>query len=322
MKSPRLMDQVRQAIRLRHYSLRTEEAYTQWIRRYIYFHNKRHPADMAEPEITAFLSHLATDKHVAASIQNQALSALLFLYKEVLKLDLDWLNDIVRAKRPVRVPVVLSKEQVGKLLSGLEGKNKLVAQLLYGSGMRLMEGLRLRVGDIDFDYEKIIVRNGKGGKDRATVLPSTLIKPLISHLDETRILFQRDRESGCRGVFLPHALGRKYPKAEYEWSWQYVFPSGNLSKDPRSGIVRRHHLCEKNLQRAIKRVAYRLQFSKRVTTHTLRYSFATHLLESGADIRTVQELLGHKDVKTTQIVAPGVLPPATLVRPEHRTHMF
>ncbi|HEC11827.1 MAG TPA: integron integrase [Acidiferrobacteraceae bacterium] len=301
MSPIRLMDQVRNAIRVRHYSLRTEQAYTQWIRRFIYYHNKRHPVEMGETEITAFLTHLAVEKHVSPSTQNQALSALLFLYKQVLKLELEWLDDIVRAKRPVRVPVVLSVPEVRVLLGQLKGTNKLLGVLLYGTGMRITEALRLRVGDIDFSYKQIIVRSGKGAKDRRTILPERLIPALKRQLEYARSLYQQDMEEGFGRVYLPYALMRKYPNADREWIWQYVFPSKQRSVDPRSNVVRRHHWYDKNLQRAIKDAARRLNLSKRVTTHTLRHCFATHLLQDGADIRTVQELLGHKDVKTTQI---------------------
>lgn len=315
MTTPRLMDQVRETLRVRHYAIRTEESYCQWIRRFILFHNKRHPSSMGEPEITAFLSYLAVTKHVAASTQNQALSALLFLYKEVLNMELPWLNDVVRAKRPKRLPVVLPRNDVIRLLDRLEGTNQLVAYLLYGTGMRLLEALRLRVRDIDFTYRQIIIRQGKGGKDRRTVLPETLIEPLKQQLSKARLLHNNDLEEGFGRVQLPYALARKYPSANREWGWQYVFPSKNRSKDPRSDHVGRHHVHHQNLQRSIKRVVRELGFVQGVTTHTLRHCFATHLLEDGYDIRTVQELLGHKDVRTTQLVALGVLPPATLVHP-------
>ena len=301
MENPRLLDQVRDAIRLRHYSLRTEASYLQWIKRFILFHNKRHPRDMGEQEITAFLTHLAVDKNVAASTQNQALSAILFLYKEVLGQELGWLDSVVRAKRSVRVPEVLSPEQVHRLLRQLKGVHQLVARLLYGTGMRLMEAVRLRVQDVDFHYRQITVRNGKGNKDRVTVLPDALIEPLKAHLVRVRELHKKDLAEGFGRVYLPFALAEKYPNAEREWPWQYVFPAPTRSEDPKSQEVRRHHLCEQNLQRAIKQAASDLGLSTRVRTHTLRHSFATHLLESGQDIRTVQELLGHSDVKTTMI---------------------
>ena len=320
MTQPRLLDQVRDNLRVHHYSLRTEDAYIQWIKRFIYFHNKRHPNDMGEPEITAFLTHLAVDRNVAASTQNQALSAILFLYKKVLKKELEWLDDVVRAKRPSRIPIVLDRDELKPLLNHLTGTNQLLGYLLYGTGMRIMEALRLRVGDIDFSYQQIIVRSGKGNKDRVTILPERLIPHLKRQLEKTRILHNQDLENGYGRVYLPHALSRKYPTADREWKWQYVFPSDNMSKDPVSGGTGRHHLHDKNLQRAIKSAAYKLDMSKRVTTHTLRHCFATHLLEDGYDIRTVQELLGHKDVKTTQIYthvmkkgAKGVRSPVELL---------
>lgn len=301
MNKPRLLDQIRDALRVRHYSIRTEESYVDWIKRFILFHDKRHPAEMGEQEISAFLTYLAATKNVAASTQNQALAAILFLYKRVLERDLDWMDNIVRAKRAERIPEVLSPQQVRGLLDRLEGTNQLIARLLYGTGMRLMEGLRLRVCDVDFHYRQITVRSGKGNKDRVTVLPDSLIEPLKAHLRRAKSLHDRDLSEGYGGVYLPHALEHKYPNAAREWKWQYVFPSFKRSVDPRSGIERRHHVFEKSLQRAIKQAASDLKFSRRVSTHTLRHSFATHLLESGADIRTVQELLGHSDVKTTMI---------------------
>jgi integron integrase len=301
MSKPRLSEQVRDQMRLHHYSLRTEETYLHWIKRYILFHGKRHPAEMGEQEITAFLTHLAVDKNVAASTQNQALAAVLFLYKKVLNQELEWMDGVVRAKRHVRIPEVMSPQQVKALLRELKGTHQLMARLLYGTGMRLMEAIRLRVRDINFDYRQITVRSGKGGKDRVTVLPDSLMNPLKIHLSRVRTLHKSDLAEGYGRVYLPHALDRKYQNANREWGWQYVFPSQQRSEDPRSNEIRRHHLDEKNLQRAIKQAAMHLGFSGKVTTHTLRHSFATHLLESGQDIRTVQELLGHSDVKTTMI---------------------
>ncbi len=298
---PRLLDQVRSAIRVRHYSLRTETAYLQWIKRYILFHGKRHPVEMGEPEVTKFLSWLATERKVAPSTQNQALSAILFLYKHVLNIKLEWLDDVVRAKRPAHVPVVLTRSEVRALISSIRGVNNLIANLLYGTGMRLTEGLRLRIQDIDFDYRQIIIRSGKGNKDRHTVLPEKLISPLQEQIEYALQIHERDIADGFGEVYLPYALARKYPNAAREPGWQYVFPSSRRSIDPRDGVTRRHHADEKNLQRAIKQAVRRIGLNKRVTTHTLRHSFATHLLESGYDIRTVQELLGHKDVKTTMI---------------------
>ena len=301
MDKPRLLDQVRDSLRLRHYSLRTEATYIQWIKRFILYHEKRHPLEMGEQEITAFLTHLAVDRHVAPSTQNQALAAILFLYKEVLERELDWMDDIVRAKRPVRIPEVLSPEQVRRLIDQLEGTHQLMARLLYGTGMRLMEAVRLRVRDVDFHYRQITVRNGKGNKDRVTVLPGLLFEPLKAHLVRVKALHEKDLAEGFGHVYLPYALARKYPSAEREWGWQYVFPASTRSTDPRSGAVRRHHVFEQNLQRAIRQAVMNLGFPGRVSTHTLRHSFATHLLEGGSDIRTVQELLGHADVKTTMI---------------------
>ncbi|WP_232020225.1 integron integrase [Sulfuriflexus mobilis] len=321
MSKPRLLDSVRDAIRTRHYSPRTEESYTHWIKRYIFFHNKRHPSEMGETEITAFLSHLATDKHVAASTQNQALSALLFLYKHVLNIELDWLDDIVRAKRPKRLPTVLTQEQVASLLDHLPARYQLFCRLMYGTGMRLLETARVRVQDIDFDYKQIIVRSGKGNKDRVTILPESLIESLKHHLIRVKALHQRDLSEGFGNVYLPFALSRKYPNADREWGWQYVFPADTRSKDPRSGIIRRHHIYDKTVNRALRRAAQMINSTKHITSHALRHSFATHLLESGYDIRTIQALLGHKDVKTTMIVAPGVLPSATLVHPVRRIPM-
>jgi integron integrase len=301
MSKPRLFEQVRDQMRLLHYSLRTEETYLHWIKRYILFHGKRHPAEMGEREITAFLTHLAVDKNVAASTQNQALAAVLFLYKKVLNQELDWMEGIVRARRPVRIPEVMSPQQVKALLHALTGTHQLIARLLYGTGMRLMEAIRLRVRDINFDYRQITVRSGKGGKDRVTVLPDSLMNPLKIHLARVRTLHKADLAEGYGQVYLPHALDRKYKNADREWGWQYVFPSQKRSEDPLSNMIRRHHVDEKGLQRAIKQAAMQLRYSGKVTTHTLRHSFATHLLENGQDIRTVQELLGHSDVKTTMI---------------------
>lgn len=301
MKQPRLLDQVREALRVRHYSLRTEESYTHWIKRFILFHNKRHPKDMGKPEVESFLSFLTTHKNVASSTQNQALSAILFLYKQVLKQEIDWIENVVRAKRPKRLPVVLPRSDVSRILNQLEGRNKLVGMMLYGAGMRLMEVLRLRVQDINFEYRQIIVRSGKGDKDRVTVLPEVLVEQLESHLLTVKEQHMRDLEEGFGTVYLPHALARKYPKADREWGWQYVFPSDNRSVDPLSGVIRRHHIYEKNFARAVKRVAVKLGMPRRVSSHTFRHCFATHLLEDGYDIRTVQELLGHKYVKTTMI---------------------
>jgi len=301
MEQPRLLDRVREAIRVRHYSLRTEQSYIQWIRRFILFHDKRHPDAMGEPEISAFLSHLAVDRKVSASTQNQALSAILFLYQKVLEHKLDWLDDVVRAKRPRRLPVVLTQNEAGALLAEISGINGLIARLLYGTGMRQMECLRLRVKDVDFHYRQIHVRSGKGDKDRVTILPDRLRDDLKTQMKNAYQRHQRDLSEGFGETRLPYALSRKYPNAGREWGWQFVFPSTNRSADPYCGTIRRHHWHHTNLHRAIKQAARTLTLTKPVSSHTLRHSFATHLIENGYDIRTVQELLGHKDVRTTQI---------------------
>jgi integron integrase len=298
---PRLLDRLRDAIRTRHYSRRTEEAYSYWTKRFIYFNGKRHPAEMGEAEVTAFLNHLGSDRNVSASTQNQALAALLFLYKNVLGVDLPWLDGLVRAQRPERLPVVLTREEVEKLLACLEGTNWLMASLLYGTGMRLMECSRLRVKDVDFGYRHILVRDGKGEKDRITMLPDRLAEPLRKQMEWARKIHESDLREGFGEVRLPHALARKYPRAGYEWGWQYVFPSKNRSADPDNGVIRRHHLDESVLQRAVKKAVRIAGISKPVHCHTFRHSFATHVLQSGYDIRTVQELLGHSDVSTTMI---------------------
>lgn len=298
---PKLLDQVRDKIRVKHYSIRTETQYLQWIRRFILFHGKRHPREMSAPEVEAFLSHLATVGNVSASTQNQALSALLFLYREVLGIDLPWMDTMVRAKKPRRLPVVLSRAEVSRVLERMDGTYGLMARLLYGTGMRLMECARLRVKDVDFARREILIREGKGGKDRVTMLPEALVVPLKEHLGKRRRLYEDDLAKGMAGVYLPDALARKYPNSATEWGWQYVFPSGSYSVDPRSGHERRHHIDEKLLQRAMKRAVAASGVVKPATPHTLRHSFATHLLEGGYDIRTVQELLGHSDVSTTMI---------------------
>lgn len=298
---PRLLDQVREKIRLKHYSIRTEQAYIEWIKRYILFHHKRHPQEMGKQEVEQFLTHLAVDRHVAASTQNQALSAILFLYKEILEKDLGWLEDVERAKRPARLPVVLTSTEVRTVLAHLEGRYRLMANLLYGAGLRLMECVRLRVKDLDFEYRQIMVRDGKGQKDRVTMLPESMIEPLKVHLTDVKILHERDLQEGFGEVYLPFALARKYPNAGREWGWQYVFPSQKRSIDPRSSLERRHHLDEQTLQRAFKNAVRMAGINKTASCHSLRHSFATHLLMSGYDIRTVQELLGHKDVSTTMI---------------------
>lgn len=298
---PRLLDQVRARCRVKHYSVRTERAYVAWIRRYIFENEKRHPKEMGGIEVEAFLTLLATRDDVAASTQNQALSALLFLYRDVLRIDLPWMESVVRAKRPQRLPTVLSHDEVRRLLALLDGRCALMGSLLYGTGMRLMECLRLRIQDLDFDRGEITVRNGKGAKDRRVPLPLRVRDRLMDQLDRVRVMHAQDLADGLGAVYLPHALHRKYPNAAREFDWQYVFPSERLSKDPRGGQVRRHHVDESVLQRAIKRARMRASISKPLSCHTLRHSFATHLLEAGQDIRTVQELLGHKDLATTQL---------------------
>lgn len=298
---PKLLDQVRDVIRRKHYSIRTEQSYIDWIRRFILFHGKRHPSEMREEEVNAFLTHLARDGGVAASTQNQALSALLFLYKEVLKEEIGWLGDVERAKKPARLPVVLTRDEVHKIFRHLHGTSRLMAGLLYGSGLRLMECVRLRVKDVDFGYARVIVRESKGGRDRVTMLPVNLAIGLERHLQKVKVQHDQDLIEGFGRVHLPHALARKYPRAEYEWSWQYVFPSSRISVDPRSGNKQRHHTAEGILQVAVKNAVRAAAIRKPATCHTLRHSFATHLLENGYDIRTVQELLGHKDVSTTMI---------------------
>ena len=297
---PKLLDQVREAIRMRHYSGRTEEAYVGWIKRFILFHGKRHPLDMGEDEITCFLSALAVHGQVSASTQNQVLCALVFLYRHVLGQSLGWLDDIVRAKRPQRLPVVLTKAEVKALLSALEGMHWIMASLLYGAGLCLLECLRLRVKDIDFASHQILLREGKGNKDRRTMLPAAVQELLTADLEHVRQRHQHDLAQGFGRVFVPNALQRKYPHANSEWGWQWVFPSSQISLDPRSGERRRHHLHESVLQRAVKETARNIG-TKPASCHTLRHSFATHLLEDGYDIRTIQELLGHQDVKTTMI---------------------
>lgn len=298
---PRLLDQVRARIRFKHYSIRTEQAYVDWIRRFVRHFGKRHPREMGAEEVREFLSHLAVAGKVAASTQNQAKSALLFLYKEVLGVELPWLDKIEAAKTSRRLPVVLTRGEVTAVLSNMEGTGGLIARLLYGTGMRIMEGLRLRVKDVDFARGEILVRDGKGAKDRVTMLPASLVPALREHLEKVRELHRQDLAVGHGEVYLPFALDRKYPSAGREWMWQYVFPSAALAVDPRSGVVRRHHVMDQSVQRAIRQAVRDAGVDKPATPHTLRHSFATHLLESGYDIRTVQELLGHSDVSTTMI---------------------
>lgn len=298
---PKLLDQVRGKIRLKHYSLRTEQTYVDWIKRYILFHGKHHPRDMGAGEVEAFLTHLAVAGKVAASTQNQAKSALLFLYKEVLEIDLPWLNNVERAKAPKRLPVVLTRDEVQAVLSRLDGTHWLIASLLYGSGLRIMEGVRLRVKDVELSRREILVRDGKGFKDRVTMLPESLLNPLKAHLQRVKVLHDQDLAGGYGAVYLPYALEKKYPGAAREWAWQYVFPSASLAVDPRTGDTRRHHLQDQAVQRAVKQAVRAAGLTKPATPHTFRHSFATHLLEGGYDIRTVQELLGHSDVSTTMI---------------------
>jgi len=298
---PRLLDRVREAIRARHYSRRTEDTYVAWIRRYIFFHGKRHPAEMGAPEITRFLTSLAVEGRVAASTQNQALSALLFLYRDVLEVDLPWLDGVVRAKRPARLPVVLTREEVRAVLHRLKGAPRLMACLLYGAGLRVLECCRLRVQDVDFGSGQIVVRGGKGDKDRVTMLPAVIRAHLARHLEEVRAQHRDDLATGAGWVELPTALLRKYPNACREWAWQWVFPATRIYRDRSTGQLRRHHLHESVLQRALNDAVRRAGIPKRASPHTLRHSFATHLLEDGHDIRTVQELLGHSDVSTTMI---------------------
>ena len=298
---PKLVQQVRDLIRTLHYSLRTEESYVRWIKQYILFHNKRHPAQMGAAEVSQFLTHLAVQRRVAASTQNQALAALLFLYKRVLKQDLPWLEDVERAKRPAHLPVVLTRSEIKALLAQLDQQNWLMASLLYGTGMRLRECLRLRVKDLDFSYKQITVRDGKGNKDRVTILPDSLIQALHAQLAQAKAVHVRDLKQGFGRVYLPFALAEKYKSADREWGWQFAFPAATRSYDRISKVSRRHHVGEWVLQKAVRQAALLCGFTKPVSCHTFRHSFATHILEDGYDIRTVQELLGHKDVRTTMI---------------------
>lgn len=300
--APRLLDQVRDRLRLKHYSLRTETAYIQWIKRFILFHGKRHPLEMGKDEVEGFLTSLAVDRNVSAATQSQALSALLFLYKEVLQQELPWLSNVTRVTRPARLPTVLGREEVQALVAAMDDELlRLIVRLMYGTGMRVLECLRLRVKDVDFTRHEIIVREGKGNKDRVTMLPKGLAAALRAQIAYARKLHQADLDNGSGEVWLPDALAIKYPNAAREFSWQYVFPAAGLSRDPRTGAIRRHHVDEKRVQRAVKKAALKAEIFKAVSPHTLRHSFATHLLENGYDIRTVQELLGHSDVSTTMI---------------------
>lgn len=313
---PLLMERLRKRVRVMHYSIRTEQAYAAWVWRFIVANDYTHPRQLGQREVEAFLTRLATERDVAPGTQNQALAAILFLYREVLGVELPWMEDVVRAKRPRRIPAVLSREEVSRMLAALDGQTWLMAALLYGTGMRLMECVRLRVKDVDFAHNEIVVRDGKGGKDRRVPLPQRLREALQAAVQRVRVLHAQDLANGAGDVWLPHALSRKYVNAGREPGWQYVFPARRLSRDPRSGRIRRHHVDEAVLQRAVKRARRSAGIEKPATCHTLRHSFATHLLDAGADIRTVQELLGHKDVATTQIYthvlqrgAGGVLSP-------------
>lgn len=297
----KLLDDVRNVMRVRHYSYQTEKTYIHWIKQYIYFHKITHPKDMSATEVEAFLTYLAVEKTVAASTQNQALAALLFLYKEVLSIDLPWLDKFKPAKKSEHVPVFLTKDEVKLILDELKGTNWLIGNLLYGSGLRLIEALRLRVKDLDFGYRQITVRDGKGGKDRFTVMPTRLIEPLQKQLEAAKKLHERDLRLGLGRVEMPFALARKYKNAESEWIWQYVFPSKSLSKNPRTGLMGRHHVSPASLQKPFKEIMRKSRIMKTASPHTLRHSFATHLLQDGYDIRTIQELLGHKELTTTMI---------------------
>jgi integron integrase len=301
MEKPRLLDQVRSVIRVRHYSRRTEEAYTYWIRQFILFHDKRHPIEMGAVEVGAYLTWLAETRNVAAATQNQALNAIFFLYRDVLQIDIGRLEGVTRAKKPKRLPVVLTRGEVCSILDSMKGVPWLVAGLLYGAGLRLLDGLRLRVQDIDFAVGELLIRDGKGGKDRRTMLPQALVPHLQRHLEHVRQQHVNDLAQGFGSVWLPHALARKYPSAGRDWRWQYVFPAAKRCLDAQVNEWRRHHLDESVIQKAVKTAVQRAGILKKVGPHTLRHCFATHLLEDGYDIRTVQELLGHADVKTTMI---------------------
>jgi integron integrase len=301
MNKPRLLDQVRLSIRRKHYSHRTEQSYVFWTRSYIRYHRMRHPREMREAELKQFLDYLANTRKVSASTQNQALCAILYLYREVLEEPLGLVTGVDRARRTQNIPVVLTRDEVRRVLQQLDGVHWLLASLLYGTGMRVTEGIRLRVTDIDFEYGQITIRKGKGDKDRVTLLPERLREPLLNHLATVRLLHERDIEAGFGHTWLPYALDRKFPYADREWIWQFVFPSSIRSPDRTDGVIRRFHMSPKTIQHAMRRAVQKSGISKRAGCHTLRHSFATHLIEDGYDIRTVQELLGHKDVKTTQI---------------------
>lgn len=301
--STKLLEQMRRTMRRRHYSIRTEKSYCAWAKRFVLFHKMRSRDDLinGEQKIEAFLNHLALDLQVAASTQNQAMNALVFLYKHVLKMSLDEKIDAARAPKQVKIPVVLTREETAKIIALLSGVHQIVVKLLYGSGLRIIECLRLRVHDIDFAMKAITVRSGKGAKDRVSTLPASLIAPLQEHFERVRLIHSRDLKQGYGAVYLPHALARKYPQAAKDWRWQYVFPAGKISTDPRSGISRRHHLDPSPVNKAIANATRQSGIQKRVSAHTFRHSFATHLLQRGTDIRTIQALLGHKDISTTMI---------------------
>ena len=311
---PSLTEMLRRRMRLRHYSLRTEEAYVGWVKRFIKYHAGRHPREMGGPEVRAFLEHLAVEGNVSASTQNQALQGLLYLYAHVLELPMGDLGDVVRARRPQGLPTVLSKQEVAALLAALEPGPRLFAQLLYGTGLRLLEGLRLRVKDLDFDRGQIVVRDGKGAKDRVTMLPGALVEPLRGQLARAKVVREQDMAARLVGVWLPEALAVKFPNSPWDWNWQWVFPARQISVDPVSGARRRHHVHENAVQKAVKAGVLKAGLTKPATPHTLRHSFATHLLENGYDIRTVQDLLGHKDVATTQIYTHVMVKPGLGVR--------
>ena len=311
---PRFLEQVANACRVKHLAYRTEQSYVSWVKRFILFHNKRHPRDMGPVEVRAFLTHLAVNRRVSASTQNQALNAIVFMYREVVRRDPGEFGEVARAKRPRRLPTVLTKDEVKRVLTHLEGTYGLMARLLYGTGMRLMECVRLRIKDVDFTSGTITVRSGKGDKDRVTVLPEALRDQLHSHIERLRGLYAEDRERNLAGVELPQAFAVKSPNAGVSWPWQWVFPARDISRDPRSGIIRRHHVLEDGLQRAVKRAVQLARLNKPASCHTFRHSFATHLLESGADIRSVQELLGHSDVSTTQIYTHVMAKPGLGIR--------
>jgi len=300
-RKPKLLEQLRAALRSRHYSRRTEQAYVMWIKRFIRFHRMRNPKEMAEPDINAFLTHLAVNEHVSASTQNQALSAILFLYRNVLGRQIGDLGDVIRARKPKRLPMVMTRDEVKVVISQLSGEKWLMASLMYGSGLRLMECLRLRIQDIDFSKKQIMVRNGKGFQDRVTVLPEVIKQPLRQHLERVKEIHQCDLDEGYGRVLMPYALERKYPNAAAEWGWQWIFPQNRRWINRQTGQQGRHHVDESIIQRAVREAVMRAKITKHATCHTFRHSFATHLLEDGYDIRTIQELLGHKDVKTTMI---------------------